>query len=66
MDPQIGEVRLAREIGKTGRTKYVWVKCPGCTYERWAHMTTHLSPTLRLCKDCAINRAKNSFVIKHT
>ena len=49
MDPQIGDVKLANEIGKTGRTKYVWVKCPVCKLERWAHSKLHLSPTLRLC-----------------
>jgi hypothetical protein len=66
MDPQIGEIRLAHEIGRVGRTKYVWVKCPACGLKRWAHSKLHLSPTLRLCKNCAADRARKSFVIRHT
>lgn len=63
MNPLLGEVRLAHEIGKIGRSKYVWVRCPVCRLERWAHSKLYLSPTLRLCKDCAADRARKSFVI---
>ena len=66
MDPQIGDVKLAYEIGKVGRNKHVWVRCPACNYERWVNYGVYLSPTRRLCKDCATNQAKKTFVIRQT
>jgi len=64
MDPQIGEVRSAKEIGKVGRNKHVWVKCPTCNYARWVNYTVHRSSTLRLCRKCAIHRWSKFFINK--
>ena len=33
--PEIGEVRYGKEIGKSGRGKYLWGVCIDCGKERW-------------------------------
>lgn len=32
---KVGETELARNIGKSGTNRYIWVACPICGYERW-------------------------------
>jgi len=34
---QLGEIKKAREIGKSGTDRYVWMACPGCEKTRWVN-----------------------------
>ena len=60
--PEIGEEIRASEIGRgLYNKKFVWVICPACREERWAHKASTLSSKSRLCKDCAIRSASKQF-----
>lgn len=49
---EIGEIRTASSLGYTGRAKYVWDACPGCSKGRWQL----LSKKGGLCQPCAAQR----------
>ena len=67
MEPNLGDVKMACEIGKVGRRKHIWVKCPMCTQERWAIKTSYSAEgTTRLCRECVIVKAKRSFKIRNS
>ena len=68
MEPNLGEVRMACEIGKVGRTRYSWVMCPMCTERRWAIRKAGNvgGNTSRLCRQCVIEKAKRSFKIRNS
>ena len=67
MEPNLGEVKMACEIGKVGRTRYSWVMCPMCTEKRWAvKKADNAGGIHRLCRQCVIERAKRSFKIRNS
>jgi len=68
MKPNLGDVKMACEIGKVGRTRYSWVICPMCTEKRWAIKKTGNvgGNHNRLCRQCVIENAKRSFKISRS
>ena len=67
MEPNLGEVKMACDIGKVGRTRYSWVMCPMCTEKRWAvKKADNAGGIHRLCRQCVIERAKRSFKIRNS
>lgn len=66
--PNIGEVRRAREIGKSGCNglgKYIWVACADCGLERWIYLTDYKKGKCQSCHTCSIRkigRKHKSFV----
>ena len=67
MEPNLGEIKMACEIGKVGRTRYSWVMCPMCTEKRWAiKKAGNVEGTHRLCGKCVIVKAKRSFKIRNS
>ena len=67
MEPNLGEVKMACEIGKVGRTRYSWVMCPMCTEKRWAiRKAGNAGGNNRLCRQCVIEKAKRSFKIRNS
>ena len=67
MEPNLGEVKMAYEIGKVGRTRYSWVMCPMCTEKRLAvKKADNAGGIHRLCRQCVIERAKRSFKIRNS
>jgi len=68
MEPNLGEVKMACEIGKVGRTRYSWVMCPMCTEKRWATRRAGNvgGNNSRLCRQCVIEKAKRSFKIRNS
>jgi len=60
--PEIGEEIRASEIGRGQYSKkFVWVLCPVCREERWAHKASTLSSKSRLCRECSIRSAARQF-----
>ncbi len=55
--PEVGEIKNAKLIGKTGRSRYIWHECIDCGKGRWTHLVNGKSENLR-CQTCA-NRKKN-------
>ena len=39
MEYKIGEIRNAKELGKEGYRKFIYLECPVCHKKRWADMT---------------------------
>ena len=67
MESNLGDVKMACEIGKVGRTRYSWVMCPMCTEKRWAvKKADNAGGIYRLCRQCVIERAKRSFKIRNS
>ena len=68
MEPSLGEVKMACDIGKVGRTRYSWVMCPMCTEKRWATRRAGNvgGNNSRLCRQCVIEKAKRSFKIRNS
>ena len=50
--PKPGETRRAQEIGKTGRSKYIWQGCSGCGKQRWIKIV-HGTPESLFCRACS-------------
>ncbi|GAG68478.1 unnamed protein product [marine sediment metagenome] len=36
--PQIGEIKLGKEIGRYSKNKFMWAACPDCGLERWVRL----------------------------
>lgn len=57
--PNIGEIKRAREIGKSGGNntsgKYIWSACIDCGKERWvAYNKKRNCPRSQFCHDCGM------------
>jgi hypothetical protein len=52
--PKIGDTRKAREIGKAGTNKYIWLGCNNCGYTRWVMSGFHNNKCIKCC-----NKGKN-------
>ena len=64
MEPNLGDVKTAYELGKAGSKQYLWVMCPMCNEKRWAlKKVGNVDGSNRLCKQCGILKAKYSFKI---
>jgi len=58
--PKLGEEQSGQDIGKSDKTKYMWVICPVCKKERWTRKGPKLKNNkIRLCKDCNIRQGQN-------
>jgi len=58
---EVGIVKRAKEIGKKGTNKYIWVGCPECGVHRWVSYLFFIKGKYRLrgmCASCAISKAK--------
>ena len=63
-EPELGTIVRGKDIGKTSTSKFIWARCPDCHEERWAHYSPRINNgTLRICRDCAIGRAKQNFYV---
>ena len=49
--PIIGEIRKARQAGKTGSSRYVWHACEVCGRERWVQIKNG-QPRNKFCVRC--------------
>ncbi len=49
---EIGELKRAKDLGYTGRAKYIWFPCPSCKVPRF----TILASKEVLCKPCAAQK----------
>ena len=63
MAPKIGDIANAKEIGKTGTSKYLYSVCPSCGEERWAFKKPYENSTRRLCRKCSIEQSRRGFKI---
>ena len=52
--PQIGEIKLAKEIGRGGHAQYIWHACEGCGKERWVQFNKGKPEALR-CRYCCFS-----------
>ena len=59
--PQLGEIRLAKDIGLKGYYKRIWVACMDCGHERWATFSQTKSPAKR-CQSCHLKLATKRLV----
>ena len=48
--PKIGEMRKAQEIGKSGRSQYIWLACEICGKERWVQLQ---NADTKRCNHCS-------------
>ena len=58
--PDIGEVKLGREVGKGCSNKYIFVECPICKSQRWVNEKYYLYKQCVLkgrCYSCAKGRS---------
>ena len=53
--PEIGEVRVGRELGYKSRARLIYAKCAACGKPRWVE-TKHGKPRYLFCLKCAIAR----------
>lgn len=60
---ELGKIVRGRDIGRVASSRFIWARCPDCFEERWAHYSLINNGTLRICKDCALNRAKSNFYV---
>jgi len=54
--PQVGEIKNASKIGKSGSSRFIWVKCPVCGNERWQSYLYFLKSEGKrrgICPSCA-------------
>lgn len=51
--PEIGEIRQANQVGKTGTAKYIWTGCIDCGKERWVQLVKEQPANLR-CHSCGL------------
>ena len=56
--PKLGDEIYGKEIGKSERTKYVWVICKICNNERWSAKGTIYQGLARQCQSCNLKNAK--------
>jgi len=63
MTPKIGDICNAKDIGKTGTSKYIYAVCPVCDKERWAFKKPYANSTKRLCRECSIDQSRRGFKI---
>ena len=50
---EIGEIKQANQIGKTGSGKYIWSRCIDCGQERWVQLVKGFPARLR-CHSCGL------------
>ena len=53
---QLGDIELARNIGKSGTAKYIWAACPTCGLERWVCYRFYKNgkyPERGACRSCS-------------
>ena len=58
VEPKIGEIKRARDIGRgTGHAydKFIWVACPYCNKPRWVGYYQYLRGQIR-CISCAVRK----------
>ncbi|KKN01176.1 hypothetical protein LCGC14_1130450 [marine sediment metagenome] len=48
---QLGDIKRAKEIGRAGANKYMWVNCPVCEENRWVE-TRNGIPKSQRCRRC--------------
>lgn len=61
--PEIGEIKKAREIKKSGTGLYIWIACPECGVERWVCYYFYKSGKYKergMCVACALQLVKNT------
>jgi hypothetical protein len=51
IQPKLGEVREAKEVGHKGHGYYAWSACEGCRKERWVALRKG-NPESLLCRSC--------------
>ena len=49
--PNVGEIKSARELGKTDTYKYIWAACLNCGKERWVLLRKGKPQSIR-CRSC--------------
>lgn len=49
--PKIGEIRKAKEIGRSGNASVIWLPCIDCGKERWVYLHKG-EPTSKRCTPC--------------
>lgn len=57
--PDIGEIKRARELGKSsgkGSSQFIWHACEMCGKERWV-LYVEKKPLYEFCQKCAVRRA---------
>lgn len=53
--PEIGEIRKAKEIGRSDYSRYIWNACPMCGKERWVIIIKG-QPKTDVCQPCGHKR----------
>lgn len=51
--PEIGELRLSRDIGYKGHARYIWAACEACGKERWTKFEKG-RVKCRFCHNCTL------------
>lgn len=51
--PELGEIKLAKDIGRKGTYHYMWCSCGKCGVQRWVNFTLKLGkPKTKICHAC--------------
>lgn len=56
--PELGEVRSAKDLGKSYSGRYIWTACEGCGVARWVRCSHEARPYL--CMSCAVKGERHS------
>lgn len=57
--PKINDIKNAREIGRSGRSNWIWVPCSECSKERWMILSDYNKKKYTLCQSCAMTGQRN-------
>ena len=60
MLPQIGDIKRARDIGRVGHYKYMWMACIDCGKERWVKIR-NAKPYNNRCISCGLKEHNHHF-----
>jgi len=58
--PELGEIKLGREIGYKETGRHIWAACEGCDKERWVRLSKSGKLRRTLCQKCGIRKGVNS------
>ncbi len=58
--PELGEIKIASQVGIAGGSRYIWQACPGCGKERWVQLSKVIRQGAFRCRTCTRAGARNA------
>lgn len=46
------EIKLAKEVGRAGGHKYIFINCPKCNKGRWIPLYLYKKGKQKICREC--------------